>query len=91
MGDIIEGPYRNSDFTVKRYQYYYALDPNSEDTRLALKQANGIAKENAAKKAADDWQKNKWKYIGIGAAILAASLAIPVAGEIIGGTVGSFC
>ena len=45
MGDIIEGTYRNSDFTVKKYQYYYALDPNSEDTRLALKQVNAIAKK----------------------------------------------
>ena len=89
MGDIIEGPYWNTDFAVKRYQYYYALDPNSEDTKQALRQANAVAKENAAKKAEDDWQKNKWKYIGIGAAILAASFAIPYAGEIIGGTVGS--
>ena len=89
MGDIIEGPYRNSDFTVKRYQYYYALDPNSQDTKQALRQANAVAKENAAKKAEDDWQKNKWKYIAIGAGILAATIAIPVAGAAIGEAAGA--
>ena len=89
MGDIIEGPYWNTDFAVKRYQYYYALDPNSQDTKQALRQANAVAKENAAKKAEDDWQKNKWKYMAIGAGILAATIAIPVAGAAIGEAAGA--
>jgi hypothetical protein len=88
MGDIIEGPYWNTDFAVKRYQYYYALDPNSQDTKKALRQANAVAKENAAKKAEDNWQKNKWKYMAIGAGILAATIAIPVAGAAIGEAAG---
>ena len=89
LGDIIQGPEWNNDYNIKRYQYYYALDPNSAETKQALRQLNGVAKENAAKKAEDDWEKNKWKYIAIGAAILAATIAIPVAGAAIGEAAGT--
>jgi hypothetical protein len=84
-----EGCFWNTDFAVKRYQYYYALDSNSQDTKQALRQSNAVAKENAAKKAEDDWQKNKWKYMAIGAGILAATIAIPVAGAAIGEAAGA--